>query len=181
LTTKGHEVVLLIGQQATFRRDSRAHEVQTFTTTADLRDRLVSLSRGSVDAVFHAAAVSDFQFGKIQTRSVDGKLTEVTAGKIPTRSGTLTVELVPTPKIISELRQWFPKAVLVGWKFEVDSDRANVIRLAQEQIAACKTNACIANGPAYGEGFGVVQPRVTEHFATMRELFSALEKMLCPG
>jgi len=156
LSAGGHEVTLLIGQQATFRGNRQAAQVETFTTTANLRDRLKALSDGFAGAVFHAAAVSDFAFGKVWVRSEQGELTEVRSGKISTRQGTLLAELLPTPKIIAELRQWYPKARLVGWKFEVEGGRDGVIGLAKRQLAECRTDACVANGAAYGPGFGLV-------------------------
>src|SRR5947207_2436947 len=82
LTARGHEVILLIGQQATFRGDRQAARVETFTTTTDLRDRLQALGDGSDGAVFHAAAVSDFSFGKVWVRAPQGALTEITSGKL---------------------------------------------------------------------------------------------------
>ena len=99
--------------------------------------------------------------------------------KISTRQGTLMAELVPTPKIIAGLREWFPKALLVGWKYEVEGDRAGALQLAQRQIAECKTNACVANGPAYGAGFGLVRAGgASEHLAGTAALFEALEGLL---
>src|SRR5262245_6458700 len=97
LSSKGHEVTLLIGEQATYQGQRIAHRVETFTTTADLCDRLQACSRTSVDAVFHAAAVSDFAFGKIWLRSFEGELVQVKSAKISTRAGNLLAELVPTP------------------------------------------------------------------------------------
>src|SRR5262249_48486126 len=133
----------------------------------------------SPDAVFHAAAVSDFTFGKTWLRSTDGALTEVKSGKISTRQGTLLAELVPTPKIIAELRDWFPKARLVGWKYEVEGDRAGVVRLAQRQIVECRTDACVANGKAYGDGFGLVRANgECEQLADQAVLFEALERFV---
>src|SRR6516165_2186629 len=124
LSGRGHEVTLLVGQQASWRGERRAAEVQTFTTSADLRDRLVALSAQPMDAVFHAAAVGDFTFGKVWSRSPGGELQEIRAAKLSTRQGILLAELVPTPKIIAGLRACFPKAVLVGWKYEVDGNTA---------------------------------------------------------
>ena len=179
LSAKGHEVTLLIGQQATFRGERRAHSVETFSTTSDLRERLRAHGREPVDAVFHAAAVSDFTFGKIWLRSAQGELTQIRSGKISTRQGTLLAELVPTPKIIAELRDWFPKARIVGWKYEVDGDRAGVIELAQKQISECRTDACVANGAAYGSGFGVVKCRgECIHLTDAKALFETLEALL---
>ncbi len=179
LAARGHDVTLLIGQQATWRGEHHARLVEIFTTTADLRDRLHAKAAQGVDAIFHAAAVSDFRFGKILSRSPQGDLTEITSGKISTRQGTLLAELVPTPKIIAELRDWFPSSRLVGWKYEVDGDRAAVLRLAERQISECRTDACAANGPAYGPGFGLVKTRGQyHHLADMATLFQALDEIV---
>lgn len=178
LSARGHQVTLLIGQQATYRGHRHAQRVETFTTTADLRDRLQALAAQSTDAVFHAAAVSDFTFGKIWNRSPQGEMTEIKSAKISTRQGTLFAELVPTPKIIAELRSWYPNALLVGWKFEVDGGRATVISAAERQITECRTNACVANGRAYGDGFGLVTvggPCL--HQTDAESLFKALEAL----
>jgi phosphopantothenate---cysteine ligase (CTP) len=179
LAARGHGTTLLIGQQAAHRGGTRAGRVQTFTTTADLRARLKALSAQPVAAVFHAAAVSDFGFGKVWRRSPEGELAEVKSGKLSTRQGTLLAELLPTPKLIAELRQWFATAQLVGWKYEVDGDRAGVIGRAQAQIAECHTNACVANGPAYGAGFGLVKSdRTSTHLPDRAALFQALEEFI---
>ena len=182
LAARGHETTLLIGQQATYRGERHAGQVETFTTTANLRDRLRALAGEAVDAVFHAAAVSDFAFGKVWRRSPQGELTELTAGKFSTRLGTLLAELAPTSKIIAELRPWFPKARLVGWKYEVEGGRAGVIRLAEQQIAECRTDACVANGPAYGTGFGLARGGVEFiHLPDTAALFAALAELISAG
>jgi phosphopantothenoylcysteine synthetase/decarboxylase len=178
LTARGHTVTLLLGQQATHCAESKAARVERFTTTADLGQRLRTHSQQPVDAVFHAAAVSDFAFGKIFTRSTAGRLTEIRSGKISTRQGNLLAELVPTPKLIAELRAWFPNARLVGWKYEVEGDRAAVIALAERQIAECRTDACVANGRAYGRGFGLVTVAGCRHVPDPIGLYAALEDLI---
>src|SRR4051812_18799337 len=74
LTERGHKVELLLGHYSTYRGEQKAQRVRAFTTTSDLRDQLKSLSKTKVHAIFHAEAVSDFGFGKIYTRTPDGKL-----------------------------------------------------------------------------------------------------------
>jgi phosphopantothenoylcysteine synthetase/decarboxylase len=176
LEGRGHEVKLLLGEQATYRDEGKS---ETFTTTSDLRERLRASANQPVNAVFHAAAVSDFGFGKIWARSAQGELKELKTGKISTREGTLLAELLPTPKIIVELRQWFPVARLVGWKYEVDGTREDVIREAEKQLTACLTDACVANGPAYGEGFGLIQGGGDfKHLIDKTALFEALEEFV---
>ena len=177
LSSKSHDVTLLIGEQATHCGERRPKKIEVFSTTADLRKKLSASSAKSADAVFHAAAVSDFMFGKIWLRSTAGKLTQIKSGKISTRSGTLLAELVPTPKIISELRSFFPNARIIGWKYEVDGNRASVIKKAAQQIAENKTDACVANGKAYGLGFGLVtgDGKVVP-FRDVKKLFAQLEE-----
>lgn len=179
LVARGHQVTLLIGEQATYRGERKAGKVEPFTTTANLLEKFRALVHEKVDIVFHAAAVSDFTFGKIWLRSPQGDLSEIKSGKISTRAGTLMAELVPTPKVIAELRNLFPKAKLVGWKYEVDGDRSSVLAAAEKQLQDCRTDACVANGPAYGPGFGIVsKPNACAHASDAASLFAALEKLI---
>ena len=179
LTEQGHDVVLLVGYYANYHGELKARSVETFTTIADLRARLEALSTQGAGAVFHAAAVSDFTFGGVWERSETGELIQRTERKISTRKGPLLAELKPTPKIISELRGWFPQAQLVGWKYELDGDRALVIDLARQQLAKNRTNACVVNGAAYGEGFGLVTGAGRcEHLADAAALYRALARLI---
>ena len=179
LTARGHDVTLLIGEQATYPGERKATRVESYTTTADLMTKLQTLAKQNVGAVFHAAAVSDFAFGKIWLRSEQGELREIQLGKISTRQGTLLAELVPTPKIIASLRAWYPTAKLVGWKFEVDGDRASVLRAAEQQLRDCCTDVCVANGPAFGPGFGLVTGAgQCADLPGQNELFGALGQLL---
>lgn len=179
LVERGHTVTLLRGTMATHGGECRAQRVKFFTTTADLRAKFKSFSGKKMDAIFHAAAVSDFGFGKMFTRDAAGKLKPFNPSKkISTRGGNLFVELVPTPKIIAELRSWFPKTTLVGWKYEADGGRAEALRAARKQITDCLTDACVANGPAYGRGFGIVTPRGKKHFADKAKLFASLADLI---
>jgi phosphopantothenoylcysteine synthetase/decarboxylase len=175
----GHEVELLRGHYSTCSAPVQTARLQTFTTTADLRERLTQLAATGAGAVFHAAAVSDFGFGKIWTRAPDGSLEEIRSPKIPTRHGVLLAELRPTPKILPRLRQWFPAAFLAGWKFELDGSRPQAIARAEQQVAENLTNACILNGRAYGAGFGLVTaPGQCRHLSDKPELFRVLESIL---
>ena len=181
LAARGHEVTLLLGEQATHRGERKAQRVEPFSTTASLLEKLKARSQQDIGAVFHAAAVSDFMFGKIWLRSPAGELNEIKSGKISTRQGTLLAELVPTAKIIAELRSLYPAAKLVGWKYEVDGDKASVLRAAESQIRACRTDACVANGSAYGFGFGLVTGAGRcDDFKDSAALFEALEQLLHP-
>jgi phosphopantothenate---cysteine ligase (CTP) len=179
LHAQGIQVTLLIGEQSTWRGERRAWRVKTFTTGRNLAEQLEALGGPDIDAVFHAAAVSDFQVGKVWAKKDDGALNEVSGGKLSSREGTLLAELVPTPKIISQMRDWFPGAVIVGWKYEVDASRESVLASAREQIVANRTDACVANGPAYGAGYGLVtHAEAVAECQDNQELFEALAGLL---
>jgi len=175
LAGRGHQVTFLVGEQATWSGQRRAQKIIPFSTTADLQEKLKTLSKSSVDAVLHMAAVGDFMFGKIWKRDGEGRMQEVSSHKFSTRDGTLLAELVPTPKLITQLNEWFPKSQVVGWKYEVDGKREDAIVAAQMLIEETKISACVANGPGYGDGFGFVTPTGQRHFAANAGLFSALE------
>jgi phosphopantothenoylcysteine decarboxylase/phosphopantothenate--cysteine ligase len=175
LAEQGHDVEWLRGHYATCRLDPGARGAQVFTTTADLRDRLRELADAGAEAVFHAAAVSDFTFGKIWARTEDNGLREIQSPKISTKEGVLLAELRPAAKIIAELRGWFPKAYLTGWKYELEGNRALAITRGKKQLEENQTDACVVNGRAYGKGFGLVTRLGNcEHLRDQPALFAAL-------
>jgi phosphopantothenoylcysteine decarboxylase/phosphopantothenate--cysteine ligase len=179
LVEQGHNVTLLRGYYATCEAAAKVERVRVFTTTENLMRQLKELGSDKVGAVFHAAAVSDFGFGKIWRRGADGKIAEIKSGKIPTKEGPILAELKPTPKIIIHLRRWFPRARLVGWKYEVDGDRKKAVALATQQMKDNHTDACVVNGPAYGKGFGLI-PRgaACQDVREKADLFDALAHFL---
>jgi phosphopantothenoylcysteine decarboxylase/phosphopantothenate--cysteine ligase len=178
LSDRRHEVVLLRGQGSTCRLDSRAQQTLAFTTGANLRQQLQELAGRGADAVFHAAAVSDFTFGQIWRRAPDGSLEKIQSAKISTRAGTILAELAPTSKIIADLRIWYPSARLIGWKYELEGDRTHAIQQAGRQLEKNRVDACVVNGRAYGEGFGLLTEDLQcRHFAERLLLFEALESL----
>ncbi len=175
LVEHGHEVTLLKGYYALHQKPAAVRKVIPFTTADDLKARLGALASNSVQAVFHAAAASDFTFGKVWRRSPTGELYEVKAGKLSSREGRLLVELEPAPKVIAHLRSWFPQARLVGWKYEVDGGRAQAVAKAEQQLSEFQTDACVVNGRAYGAGYGLVTKGAQcQHLPEAGALFGAL-------
>lgn len=181
LANEGYEVILLRGTLAIHTEQPEGVAIETFTTTDDLAGKLERLAKRQpeVGAVFHAAAVSDFAAGAVLQKNDDGELSPLRQGKVSTREGSLLLELRPTQKIISHLRAWFSDAQLVGWKYEVDGDRASALGQAQRQLTDNATDVCVINGPAYGEGFGLLKKagEAAEHWANGEALFDALARL----
>ncbi len=175
LSRAGHQVTLLLSKTARHRPRQKKIRIIPFNTSADLRYQLQDAKSTGIRAVFHVAAVSDFRVCRLLNPKTRRPLT---SKKIPTQSGPLLLELEPTPKIIRQLRRWFPDAKIVGWKYEVDSGHDAIFAKARDQIKKCRTDACVANGPGYGEGFCFVTDDSTTHHpsatALIRMLISAL-------
>jgi phosphopantothenate---cysteine ligase (CTP) len=155
LTDAGHEVVCLKGEGATCREPLGAARLQTFTTNDDLARQLQALSRTfPADAVLHAAALCDFKVARVVTAAGDAGA----AQKISTRAGEVTLVLAPTLKVLPKLHLWFPRAVIVGWKYELAGTREDAFAAAWRQLRECDSDACVLNGAAYGAGFAVCEP-----------------------
>lgn len=110
LEERGHAVTLLHGEAAA--KPARATDLVSFSSTDDLGRHLRSLlSLGRYDAVIHAAAVSDYR--PAETR--DGKLTSY--------APELTLRLVPTPKLLPELKHFASRPLkVVGFKLTAGAD-----------------------------------------------------------
>lgn len=155
LARAGFQTLCLRGVAATWPERPQGAEVRDFTTNDDLAAQLRSLSTEEpCAALFHTAALADYRVASIH--DLEGN--PVTGRKTPTALGALTVRLEPASKILPQLRAWFPKTVLVGWKYEVDGTQTQAVHRASRQIAACHTDGCVLNGPAYGTGFGLLSP-----------------------
>ena len=179
LQKRGYEVILLRGVMSRWtEKPPQGCQLIPFGTTEELVEELKRLRATRIDAVFHVAAVSDFR--PVEIRSSEGNIIrEVGRGKISSRTKEVWIRLVPNQKVIDRLRDWFPKAWIVGWKYEVEGTQAEALARGQEQIRRTRTDGCVVNGPAYGSGFawmtasGEVFPCPDE-----KTLFSTLEQGL---
>ena len=111
LATAGHEVTLLHGEGAVRPCGDRV-TCGAFSSTERLGERLrAALADGSYDVVIQAAAVADYR-------------PDVThAGKLSSYADEMTIRLVPTPKLLPQLKSWSPRPVRVlGFKLTHGAD-----------------------------------------------------------
>lgn len=162
----GYQVVYFRGEGATAPAPSASPtlRVQSFGTNDDLAAALGGVAGSEAGArvglVLHAAALCDFRVAKVRA----GEGGEIQAAKIPTGLGRVTLELEPTTKVLPRLRDWFPGARLVGWKYELNGARTDALAAAARQLVAARSDACVLNGAAWGPGFAFCEPgdRVVE-------------------
>ena len=111
LARAGHEVTLLHGEGAV-RPCAEGVVCGAFTSTENLGERMRAvLGGGTCDAVIQAAAVSDYrpEFSH--------------GGKLSSHADELVVRLVPTPKLLPQLKSWSPRPVRVlGFKLTHGAD-----------------------------------------------------------
>ncbi|HEY5744069.1 MAG TPA: phosphopantothenoylcysteine decarboxylase [Terrimicrobiaceae bacterium] len=162
----GFHVLCLRGEMAVYPRPKDV-SVIAFSTNASLLDILENLPEKPA-AVFHAAALCDFLLHRI-----DGA---ERVRKIGSAVSQLHLILRPAEKILPRLRGFFPDAIIVGWKYELEHSRQDAIARAREQITRSKSNACVINGSSYGPGFGFLTPQSEEpkDFASKSKLCNFL-------
>ncbi|MFA6285877.1 MAG: phosphopantothenoylcysteine decarboxylase [Opitutaceae bacterium] len=114
LTQRGHTVTLLRGEGAVLPLKLPAPAVQVFSSTDNLQAHLKRLlGTGEFDAVLQCAAVSDYRPAELH----DGKMTSY--------APELTLRLVPTPKLLPELKSYAPAGhdpFVIGFKLTSGAD-----------------------------------------------------------
>jgi len=103
-----------------------------------------NLRSGNYDAVIHSAAVSDF------------KLAKKHEGKIKSNTGNLTLELVPTKKIVDGVKKLAPEVFLVKFKLEVGISVERLIEVASDSMRQSSADLVVAN---------IYNPNFTDHEA----------------
>jgi phosphopantothenoylcysteine decarboxylase/phosphopantothenate--cysteine ligase len=85
------------------------------------------------DAVIHSAAVSDFKVNKVYK------------GKIKSNTEKLILELIPTKKIVDNIKKLDPSAFLVKFKLEVGITTAMLIKTAKSSMKKSNADLIVAN------------------------------------
>jgi phosphopantothenoylcysteine decarboxylase/phosphopantothenate--cysteine ligase len=172
---QGHEVTCLIGEGRTCCDLIQSNLVQTFTTTSDLYHRLEKLTSIQYDAIFHAAALSDYQI----EHACDKDKNPLRYHKIPSNLDEVWLKLKTATKILPKLSTLFPHSKIIGWKYELEGTRKEALAEAFDQIKKCKTTACVLNGRAIGDGFIVCDfNQKIDEIKTLAELADYLLKMI---
>jgi phosphopantothenoylcysteine decarboxylase/phosphopantothenate--cysteine ligase len=170
LAARGFQPLLFRARGATHTHvpdGALLHEFETNHDLARALEELAETRAPDIRAVFHAAALSDYTVTAV--RGPDGSLAG--SRKIPGNLPQLQLVLEPAAKVLPLLRGWFPRAWVVGWKYELEGTREDATESARAQLRQRQSDASVLNGAAYGSGFGLLeddQPPL--HHATKREL-----------
>jgi phosphopantothenoylcysteine decarboxylase/phosphopantothenate--cysteine ligase len=133
LTQHGHAVTLLHGEAAV--HPCHITETESFSSTENLQAQLRRLlGTGTYDAIIHAAAVSDYR----PAETCDGKMTSY--------APELTLRLVPTPKLLPELKHTAPRPLkVIGFKLTAGANSEARATAVAKLFAAGTVDAVIHN------------------------------------
>ena len=157
----GWEVACFKSEASTYRDPAGQNLLLgSFSTNEDLEAQLRALpDPGGVHIVFHAAALTDYRV--VSVCSLEGE--PLHSKKIPSHHAGLQIFLEPAAKLLPGLRSLFPSARVVGWKFELDGDRASALEKGRNQLRENNSSLCVVNGAALGAGFRILDPQGAQH------------------
>lgn len=150
---RGHTVTLLTSHSGLAAGPSERLTVRPYQTFEDLKRAMEELVPGNrVEALIHAAAVSDYHvvgtyapvtgahFDPMTGAWKNGKLADVSAGKVKSHHPELWLRLTPTPKLADRVRTaWGFGGTFVKFKLEVgvtDDQLREVAMQSREQSDA---------------------------------------------
>lgn len=81
-------------------------------------------------------SAEDYVFGIFSAAVADYRPAEVKAGKIPSGGALKELKLVPTVKVINEVRNKFPGLKMLTFKYQENISHADLMSIAQERLKA---------------------------------------------
>ncbi|MBI3924976.1 MAG: bifunctional phosphopantothenoylcysteine decarboxylase/phosphopantothenate--cysteine ligase CoaBC [Armatimonadetes bacterium] len=129
---RGAEVTLIYGP-GTAVPPAGAKVVRVTTAQEMARAVETELGAGSYSFFVGAAAVADF------------RPSQAHQGKIATREGAIELTLVPTPKILDQVRTQAPDIFSVGFKAEAGVDREGLLSRARARLHEARADLVLAN------------------------------------
>jgi phosphopantothenoylcysteine decarboxylase/phosphopantothenate--cysteine ligase len=152
LQKNGFSATLWQGKEASWPLPSGIRISAEFRTVPELQFLLGKSDLAQFHAILVPAALPDYALKC--TRDLQGGV--LPEGKWPGSLPGLQIELTPGPRILPILRDYAPKAKIIGWKWETQGDMKEIRKIAEKQIQTCRTDGCVLNGPAYGDGYLLV-------------------------
>jgi phosphopantothenoylcysteine decarboxylase/phosphopantothenate--cysteine ligase len=149
LQKNGFSTTLWQGKDASCSLPSSIKISAEFRTVQELQLLLAKTNPAQFYAILVPAALPDYTLKC--TRDLQGAV--LPEGKWPGSLPGLQIELTPGPRILPTLRDYAPKAKIIGWKWETHGDIKELMEVAEKQIQICRTDGCVLNGPAYGNGY----------------------------
>lgn len=143
---RGHAVTLLTSQPDTVA-PGHGIALKPYRTFDELEAMLTELvPTGAFDAIIHSAAVSDYALAGVYSGSESELIGEPNSGKIKSTHSELWMKLVPTPKLVDQMRgRWHFRGVLVKFKLEVGVSDTELVAIAKRSRVQSDADFLVAN------------------------------------
>ena len=165
----GYKVSLILNRGVKFSPSSENIEVIPVETTDEMLNAIKEQAEAvKFDAAIHAAAVGDYKADfsflmKDMAQEIFDKMGEIkssedilkimtdpeckldSSSKISSYQSDLTVKLGLTPKIIGNLREWMPDALLLGCKLLENVPKEELFEVARKLCEKNKMDYIMAN------------------------------------
>lgn len=173
-----HHVTLWYGIGATHPLPTGLHSSERFQTIHEIERLLQKTDLKPFGAIFLPAALPDYDLASAHDLAGN----KLSREKWPGHLEGIRLELKPAPRVLNKIRALAPAAKIIGWKWEAEGSPGVFEALAREQMEECRTDACVLNGPAYGDGY-LFTPKVggAVHCAHPVDLGNALAGYLGPA
>ena len=132
LKKTGAKITLLEGP-VTYRMQIKGVAIRQFKYYDELASLLRQELKNNYAVVVHAAAVSDYRLKKIFSK------------KISSRLSSLKLGLVPTKKLINEIKRIDPKTFLVGFKLEAVWNKNSLFKKTRDLFKKAHCDLVVAN------------------------------------
>jgi phosphopantothenoylcysteine decarboxylase/phosphopantothenate--cysteine ligase len=132
LEKEGAKILLILGEGNTLDIENIPFPIKLVRSTQEMYEIVNEELYNGYHGFIAVAAVSDY---KPQYQS----------GKIPSRQTELTLDLVPTVKIIENIRKNFPNLYIVAYKAEVGVTEEALIQRGEEFLKKYQLNLVCAN------------------------------------
>lgn len=116
------------------------------------------------DTVIEELSQNDYQWGIFSAAVADYQPRQVYPGKIPSGGVLQNIELIPTAKVIQEVRTKFPDLGMITFKYQENIQYEKMIGIAKERLRANGYQMVVANrGEEKGENGEQIAYLVTQN------------------
>ena len=133
---QGASVVLLLGRGRadTSQLGDYGVRIRRFVYFEELQEMVEEeLTSNTYGIIIHSAAVSDFRPRRTG------------AGKISSMTDSLSIDLVPTVKIVDRIRELAPRAFLIKFKLEVGKSEKELLDIGYASLRQSNADLLVAN------------------------------------
>jgi phosphopantothenate---cysteine ligase (CTP) len=138
----GANVIYLHGYFANLPPEHKSMRAYKFEGILDLQEKIHSLiTTERIDAVIMACAGSDWTVDEIYDKN--GNVIE-NNGKISSDNPP-TIRFKKAPKVLSKIKTWDPKTILVGFKLEHSHNEKDIIQKAKTRMHESNAEFMVVN------------------------------------